>query len=34
MKKTRNKAHKVEEILVDDSDEEEAHFVRKIKRGT
>jgi hypothetical protein len=34
MKKKRNKEHKVEENPSDESDEEEAHFVRKIKRGT
>jgi hypothetical protein len=34
MKKTRNKEHKVEEGLVDDSNEEKEHFVRNLKRGT
>jgi hypothetical protein len=33
-KKTRNKEHRVEERPGDESDEEEAHFVRKLKRGT
>jgi hypothetical protein len=33
-KKTRNKEHKVEERPGDESDEEEAHFVRRLKRGT
>jgi hypothetical protein len=34
MKKTRNNEHRVEERSGNESDEEEAHFVRKIKRGT
>jgi hypothetical protein len=34
MKKTRNKEHRVEERPGDESDEEEAYFVRRLKRGT
>jgi hypothetical protein len=33
MKKTRNKEHKVKENLGDESHEEEAHFVRNLRRG-
>jgi hypothetical protein len=32
--KTRNKEHKVEQNIGDESDEEEANFVRNLKRGT
>jgi hypothetical protein len=34
IKKTKDKEHKAEEKSGYDSDEEEAHFVRNIKRGT
>jgi hypothetical protein len=34
MKKTRKKEHKVEEKPRDEFDEEEAYFVRRLKRGT
>ena len=34
MKKTKDKEHKEKEKLGYDSDEEQAHFVRKLKRGT
>ena len=33
-KKTRNKEHKVEDKPHDESDEKEANFVRKLKKGT